>query len=88
LVPYFGTELPDPETGELRESDSFMELGMKISYGIRLNGATLQLFTGVKNIFNAYQDDFDSGVDRDPGYIYGPTSPRMIYAGIKFGNML
>ena len=33
-------------------------------------------------------NDFDSGIDRDPAYIYGPTSPRTIYFGIKIGNML
>jgi outer membrane receptor for ferrienterochelin and colicins len=43
---------------------------------------------GMKNIFNSYQNDFDSGIGRDPGYIYGPLSPRMIYLGLKFGSFL
>jgi outer membrane receptor for ferrienterochelin and colicins len=86
LVPYFGTET-DPETGELRESDPFFDLGIKLHYNMKLNGATLQWFTGVKNVFDAYSD-FDSGIDRDPAYIYGPGSPRSIYFGIKIGNML
>ena len=86
-VPYFGPET-DPETGELRESDPFFDLGNKIHYNIKLNGATLQFFTGIKNIFNSYQSDFDSGIDRDPSYIYGPMSPRTIYFGIRLGNML
>jgi len=42
----------------------------------------------MKNIFNSYQSDFDSGINRDPSYIYGPVSPRTIYLGIRFGNML
>ena len=83
LVPYFGTE-----TVELRESDPFFDLGAKISYTVKLNGASVQFFTGVKNIFNSYQNDFDSGIDRDPGYVYGPGLPRTIYFGFKFGNML
>lgn len=87
LVPYFGPQLPDPENGELRESPVFFDAGIKVYYNIRLNGAKLQLYTGVKNIFNSYQDDFDSGIDRDPGYIYGPVAPRMIYGGIKIGNV-
>jgi len=86
-VPYFGP-LTDPDTGELRESDPFFDLGSKIHYNIKINGATLQIYTGIKNIFNSYQSDFDSGIDRDPAYIYGPVSPRSIYFGIKIGNKL
>jgi len=87
LVPYFGPQT-DPDTGELRESDPFFDLGCKIHYDIKLNTSTLQLFTGIKNIFNSYQSDFDSGINRDPSYMYGPISPRSIYFGIKIGNML
>ncbi len=86
LVPYFGAGLPDPDAGELRTSPAFFDLGLKFRYNIEINGTTLQLFTGMKNIFNAYQDDFDRGIDRDPGYIYGPMQPRTIYFGLKFGN--
>jgi len=86
LVPYFGTET-DSGAGELRESDPFFDLGIKLGHVLKLNGATLRFFGGVKNIFNAYQSDFDSGIERDPGYIYGPTSPRTIYFGLKFGNL-
>jgi outer membrane receptor for ferrienterochelin and colicins len=88
LVPYFGTEAANPEEGELRESDRFFDASVKIRYNIKLNGAKMQLFAGVKNIFNAYQGDFDRGINRDPGYIYGPAAPRTVYFGIKVGNML
>jgi len=87
LVPYFGPNT-DPDTGELRKSDPFFDLGLKISHTIKINGASVQLYVGMKNIFNSYQSDFDSGVNRDPSYIYGPVSPRTIYLGIRFGNML
>jgi len=85
LVPYFGPST-NPNIGELRKSDPFFDLGSKIHYDIRLNGASLQLFAGIKNIFNSFQTDFDSGIDRDPAYIYGPISPRTVYFGIKIGN--
>ncbi len=88
LVPYFGVGLPDADEGELRESDAFFDLGVKLRYNVKINGATLQIFGGVKNIFNSYQDDFDYGVDRDPGYIYGPLNPRTIYFGINIGNKI
>jgi outer membrane receptor for ferrienterochelin and colicins len=87
LVPYFGP-LTDPDNGELRRSDPFFDLGGRISYNIKINGATLQFYTGMKNIFNSYQSDFDSGINRDPAYIYGPVSPRTVYFGIKIGNKL
>ncbi len=86
LVPYFGNKLQNPEEGELRTSERFFDLGMKVSYKIKLNGASLKIFTGVKNMFNSYQHDFDRGIDRDPGYIYGPVNPRTVYAGLKIGN--
>jgi outer membrane receptor for ferrienterochelin and colicins len=87
LVPYFGTET-DPESGELRQSDRFFDLGAKLKYNIKLNGASIQFFSGIKNILNSYQSDFDKGADRDPSYIYGPMNPRTIYFGFKFGNFL
>lgn len=88
LIPYFGLQIAEPEMGELRESESFFDLGLKVRHNIKLNGATLQLFAGIKNMFNSYQSDFDFGIDRDPGYIYGPMEPRTIYFGLKVGNFL
>jgi len=87
LVPYFGTET-DPEIGELRESEDFFDLGLKLRNTINLNGASLQCFWGIKNIFNAWQSDFDEGIDRDPSYIYGPVLPRTLYFGVKIGNIM
>ncbi len=86
LIPYFGLNIPDPDAGELHESDSFLDLGAKISYSVKLNGASLKVYAGIKNIMNSYQNDFDSGIDRDPGYIYGPAIPRTIYFGLSIGN--
>ena len=87
-VEYFGLNQVNPEEGSFINTDSFFDLGIKFRYNIRLNGAKMQLYTGVKNIFNAYQDDYDTGIDRDPAFIYGPINPRTIYFGIKIGNLL
>ena len=43
----------------------------------------MQINAGVMNIFDSFQDDFDCGVDRDSGYIYGPMMPRSLYLGVK-----
>ena len=71
---------------ELRDTPSFFELGLKFSYKIHINNdLNVELNTGIINALNSYQDDFEVGADRDAGYIYGPTQPRTIYAGIKLG---
>lgn len=89
LVPYFGPRLENPEAGELRKSKSFFDAGLKISYSIQITDVVkMEWNAGVKNIFNSYQNDFDSGIDRDPAYIYGPTSPRTIYFGFRLGSLL
>lgn len=88
LIPYFGPALDNPDDGELRISPTFFDLGLKVGYDIKINGATMQLFVGAKNIFNSYQKDFDMGAERDPGYMYGPNQPRAVYLGIRIGNRL
>jgi outer membrane receptor for ferrienterochelin and colicins len=89
LVPYFGPKLTNPEAGQLNKTNSFFDAGMKFSYQLKLTDAVkMELNAGIKNIFNSFQKDFDEGINRDPGYIYGPTSPRVIYFGLKFGNFL
>jgi outer membrane receptor for ferrienterochelin and colicins len=87
LVPYFGPNT-DPEAGELRVSDRFYDLGMKLEYTKRTDEADISLFGGVKNIFNSFQSDHDTGIDRDPAYMYGPGLPRTVYVGVKVGNLL
>ncbi len=87
---YNGTpiEVNDGETpGTLRTTPTFFDLGFKAEYELKLGGIPLKAFAGVKNIFNSYQDDFDTGDGRDPAYIYGPTNPRTVYAGIKLSNV-
>jgi outer membrane receptor for ferrienterochelin and colicins len=59
-----------------------------LHYNLKFSTSKMQIFAGVKNIFNSYQNDFDTGVSRDPGYTYGPMLPRTIYAGVKIGNLL
>lgn len=63
---------------------SFFDANLKLSYDFRLyDHASLQINAGIQNIFNAYQGDFDQGYLRDSGYIYGPTMPRSLFAGIR-----
>lgn len=58
-----------------------------MTYNFKLNNTiTLQVNGGVQNIFNQFQKDFDKGMDRDAGYMYGPGLPRTFYLGVKIGQ--
>jgi outer membrane receptor for ferrienterochelin and colicins len=46
----------------------------------------VELSGGVQNIFDSYQDDFETGALRDSDYIYGPNRPRTFFIGLKFGD--
>ncbi|MCG8310227.1 MAG: TonB-dependent receptor [Cytophagales bacterium] len=87
-VLYQGIEEKPVDGNGLVRTNSFFDLGTKLSYTVKLNGASVQFLGGIKNIFNSYQSDFDSGIYRDPAYVYGPLLPRTVYFGIKFGNLL
>lgn len=72
-----------PEDREVTTPD-FFDMTLKVAYDFELyKSITLQLNAGVQNIFDAYQDDFDKGPDRDAGYIYGPGIPRSFFMGCK-----
>lgn len=63
---------------------TFFDASLRLSYCFKIfNGCDLDITAGVTNIFNSYQKDFDQGVNRDSGYIYGPSLPRCITAGVS-----
>ncbi|NLR90920.1 TonB-dependent receptor [Flammeovirga agarivorans] len=77
------------ENESLIETETFFDMGMKVSYLTRLSkNANIQFGAGVKNIFNQMQDQFVSGADRDAAFVYGPITPRMYFIEIKIGNLL
>ncbi|MDE6154535.1 MAG: TonB-dependent receptor, partial [Muribaculaceae bacterium] len=66
------------------ETPKFFDANIKLSYEVKVfNTACLEFNLGLMNIFNSYQNDFDKGYLRDSGYIYGPSLPRSLTAGIK-----
>ena len=72
----------------LKKADGFIVADLLFSYDIHFGDETeMQFYAGVKNIFNQIQKDYDKGMYRDAGYIYGPSLPRTINFGIKFGNI-
>ena len=72
---------------QLNNVGPFFDLNLKLETHIDLSKYFMTtLSVGVKNLFNAYQDDFDTGATRDSDYIYGPNAPRTIFIGLKFGK--
>ncbi|MCE4563717.1 TonB-dependent receptor [Maribellus sp. CM-23] len=90
LVPHYGLagDAGTPEEDVLFKSDSFLETNLKVGYTFELKriDSSIQLFSGFSNLFDNYQDDFDSGKNRDSGFVYGPSKPRTFYFGIKLFN--
>ncbi len=84
IVPHMTN--PETEYTVLEESPVFFDLNTKVSYHMHLSDDfRLEIFAGVKNIFNSFQTDFDAGIHRDAGYVYGPSLPRTFIFGIKTG---
>lgn len=66
------------------KTPSFFDANFRATYTFPiLSAMNMELSAGVQNIFNAYQSDFDSGFERDPGYVYGPMLPRSVSFGVK-----
>lgn len=86
---YTGSMLVQHLAGYISEdqeniTSDFFDLNLKVAYDIPLyKTVTLQVNAGVQNLFNAYQNDFDQGKDRDSKYIYGPGLPRSYFIGCK-----
>lgn len=68
----------------LERSDSYIQMDLGMTWRLPLNhGLNMKINLGVKNAFDSYQDNLDSGPDRDPAYTYGPTRPRTIFWGLE-----
>lgn len=77
------------ETGflDLLESNPFLDMNIKLTRHFEISDHFhLELSGGVQNLFNSYQDDFDTGPTRDSDYVYGPNRPRTFFFGIKIGD--
>ncbi len=73
------------ETDAMVVTPRFMEVNTKLVFTQHWHDLStdIEWYGGVKNIFNAYQTDFDTGKNRDSNYIYGPSLPRTFFIGIK-----
>lgn len=92
LVPHFAGGL-NPQgilitDDQLVETQLFFDAGINVSQTIKITDELkIQISAGIKNIFDNYQNDFDMGINRDAGYIYGPLLPRTFTFGLKLGSL-
>jgi len=83
-VPHYSGYITEDK---LEKSPDFFELNCKAAYTFPFsNMQSVQFNAGIQNLFNSYQKDFDYGVYRDAGYMYGPSRPRTLFIGFKIFN--
>lgn len=82
----------DQRAQQVYRTRSFFDLGLKVAHTFRLAGAVdTEVSLAVKNLFNAYQNDFDKALPdgngiygRTTSWMYGPNEPRTLLLGVKF----
>ncbi len=84
IVPHFAGA-PNQTVDEIINSNAFSELNVKLGYKFLVPtvGVGIEIYGGVKNAFNAYQEVFDIGKNRDSNFVYGPSLPRTVFIGAK-----
>lgn len=84
LVPHFAGA-PNQIVDEIVTSKPFSEFSLKLGYTIqpKKQQSAIELYGGVRNLFNAFQDEFDIGKNRDSNFVFGPALPRTFYIGVK-----
>ncbi len=87
LVHFAGA--PEQSVDEYKESKPFTEINIKAGYTFEFPSidSGIELSGGVRNLFNSYQADFDTGKNRDSGYIYGPGTPRTVFIGLRLKSL-
>lgn len=75
---------PNTEQTVIKQTPDFFENHFKAAYDFDFKDNCIEIYTGVQNMLDSYQKDFDKGALRDTNYIYGPTKPRTFFAGIKY----
>ena len=79
---------PTQTVDEFKTTPTFSEVNTKIGYTIPSLkfDMNFEIYGGVKNIFNQFQSDFDTGKNRDSNYVFGPALPRTVFIGLKISR--
>jgi len=75
---------PSNERLIIEKTPTFFENNFKVAYQFDIKDNGIEIYTGIQNVFNQYQKDFDKGAERDPDYVYGPSRPRTFFVGLKY----
>ena len=89
LIAHFGGEGTGQEFDQYFTSPEFYDIGLRVGYTIELDETStgLEIFGGMKNILNSYQENFDVSKNRDSNFIYGPGLPRTAYLGLRLKSL-
>ncbi len=85
-MPHYAGEGTGHTKDTMFTSEKFSEFSTKVGYTFNMEdlGSKIELYGGLKNMFNSYQKSFDTGKNRDSNFTYGPAQPRTFYIGLKF----
>ena len=76
------------EQDRLERTNKFLDMTLKVSYSFNINSFNkAEISTGIQNVFNQRQKDYDFGPNRDSDYVYGPALPRTYFIGLKISSL-
>jgi len=89
FLAHFAGEGTGQTVDEYYKSPSFMDVGIRLSHTFELKKVKsgLEVFGGVKNMFDSFQTNFDTGKNRDSNFVYGPSLPRSLLFGIRLKSL-
>lgn len=89
LLAHFAGNGTGQNVDEYHRTKPFTDVGFRIGYTFGLDKVKsgIELFTGMKNLFDSYQNDFDTGKNRDSNYVYGPSLPRSVIFGLRLKSI-
>lgn len=85
LVPHFGGA-PENSMDQLHVSKAFVDCSIRLQHRFHIHRYEQNIIIGLalQNVFNAYQQDFDTTQNRDSNYIYGPSKPRTFQVSLRY----
>ncbi len=89
VLAHFAGEGTGQTVNEYFAATPFIDLGLRVShtFNIKKIKTGMEIFSGMKNIFDSYQKNFDTGKNRDSNFTYGPAMPRTIFLGLRLKSI-
>lgn len=89
LLAHFAGAGTGQDVNEYYTSRSFTDVGIRVghTFDFKTVNTGIEIFGGMKNIFDAYQSNFDLGKNRDSNFIYGPNMPRSVFIGLRLKSI-